>query len=258
RIIDAGVIDPALTKLRDPRGCLRPQLPNLSKLDRLRRTRSSARRREARLLAVVTKRALERAAILRTPIDDSEGTRYDAVAAAVADVRLHVNAAELRADDRSRGAGFEAAGVRAVLAHVRREVPPECVAAIAGGAVDRCRDTRRALDELHVPPRRVSERDGVVVREAGEVVAIARYLVPLLARDLACLASDAQRGVGEEGRDHRRTSEPRTSALGSRTSDLGPRTSIRHTSPFDSKIRTVGSSEIARRSLATSPRTRPR
>ena len=34
--------------------------------------------------------------------------------------------------------------------------------------------------------------------------------------------------------------------------------STRHTSAFDSMIRTFGSSEIATRSLTTSPRTRPR
>ena len=75
------------------------------------------------LLPVVAERALERAAIVRPPVDDAERTADDAVAAAVADVGLDVDAAELGADDRAGRARLETAGVLAVLADVGRELP---------------------------------------------------------------------------------------------------------------------------------------
>src|SRR5215208_7714698 len=43
-----------------------------------------------------------------------------------------------------------------------------------------------------------SQLDRVVVGHAGEAVGVGRNLVPLLAGDLARLAADADRGVGEE------------------------------------------------------------
>src|SRR5690606_32485106 len=47
------------------------------------------------------------------------------------------------------------------------------------------------LDEVHVPPRRRREVARVVVRDGAEVEALGRQVVPLLARDLARLAADA-------------------------------------------------------------------
>src|SRR5689334_18843737 len=56
----------------------------------------------------------------------------------------------------------------------------------------------RALDKCHMPPCRSSQMDCVVVRHASEQKSILRQLVPLLTGDLACLTSDAQRGVREK------------------------------------------------------------
>src|SRR6185436_8887287 len=97
-----------------------------------------------------------------TAVDDAERTGDDAVAAAVADVGLDVDAAEFGADDRAGRTGLEAAGVLAVLADVRRKLPRHLLRRVAAFA-----DGRRMLDELHVPPRRVAEGRGVVVGEAG-------------------------------------------------------------------------------------------
>src|SRR5262249_47962698 len=118
------------------------QLVEVAELDRLRRAGLRARRDFARLLPVVAKRALERAAVTWPPIDDAERARDDAVAEAVADVGLDVDPAEFGADDRSRRARLEAAGVLAVFADV-------------GGEVPRRQSVALALDERDVPPRRM-------------------------------------------------------------------------------------------------------
>src|SRR5205823_9987847 len=104
--------------------------------------------------------------------------RRDAVAAAVADVVLDHDGAELGAEDRARRADVEAARVRAVLAHVRAHQPPEVLLDLL-------------LDEGDVPPGVRVELAGVVVRVAGPDEAVLREHVPLLARDLARLAADA-------------------------------------------------------------------
>src|SRR6185503_1684848 len=57
---------------------------------------------------------------------------------------------------------------------------------------------RERLDELDVAPVLAVELPGVVVRVGCERGGVALELVPLLARDLAGLAADADRRVGEE------------------------------------------------------------
>ena len=57
--------------------------------------------------------------LLVAAIDHAERTRHNAVAASIADVGLHVHAAELRSHDRSGWTRFQASGVFAVLADVR-------------------------------------------------------------------------------------------------------------------------------------------
>src|SRR5215510_12840393 len=102
---------------------------------------------------------------------------------------------------------------------------------------------RELLDELHVPPVGAVEPAGVVVAVAGQRVlaAVGRgELVPLLARDLARLAPDADRGVGEE--PHRL----RHHAF-----------STLHTKALPSWIETLGSPTSAVSSFAASPVTRP-
>src|SRR5687768_10574334 len=164
RVVNRRILNAACAQVLDPLLRADAQIFDLAELDRLRRTRGRARRLQSDLLPVVTERALERAAIGRAAIDDAEGAGDDAVAAAVADVGLDVDAAEFRAHDRTRGARLETAGVLAVLAHVGREVPAEHIAAIPGvGRRHRNGDVARAFDELHVPPRRMSQPDGVVV-----------------------------------------------------------------------------------------------
>ena len=49
-----------------------------------------------------------------------------------------------------------------------------------------------------MPPGRLRKLLGVVVAVAGEVVAVGRQLVPLLAGDFTRLAADAERSVGEK------------------------------------------------------------
>src|SRR5690606_31232413 len=134
----------------------------------------------------------------------------DAVAAAVADVGLDEDAAQLGAHDGAGGAGFEAAGDPAVLADVGGELPGEEVGIVAAAA-----DLRLRLHELDVPPGRGAERAGVVVREAAEEEVVRRHLVPLLAGHLARLAADAEGRVGQErGGRHDRASS-RASVRGS-------------------------------------------
>src|SRR6185503_12664713 len=173
-------------------------------------------------------------------IDHAERARDDAVAAAVADVRLHVDIAELVLHDRAGRTGLLAAGVRAVLAHVAHHQP------LLDDRARRGRFDRDLLDECDVPPGRARELRGVVVRVAREREAVRRQLVPLLARYLAGLAPDAERGVGEEaGLAH-------AVLLGAR----GPRR-IAQVSDFDSWIETFGSITNGITAPAESPRANP-
>src|SRR5207244_7507309 len=105
---------------------------------------------------------------------------------AVADVGLHVNAAELRPDDRAGGTRLETAGVLAVLADIRRELPRRMLRRIAATT-----GARLMLDKLHMTPRRSAEREHVVVRKPGPEEAVVRNVVPFFARDFAGFAADA-------------------------------------------------------------------
>src|SRR4029077_20872536 len=119
---------------------------------------------------------------------------------------------------------------------------------------------RLLLHELHVAPRRVAEGERVVVRESAPSEPVVGDLIPLLARDFARLAADAERGVGEEagGPGHVEVPGPASRVPVVSTRDPGPGTLLTlQLRPFDSKIRTFGSSEIASRSLTTSPLTSP-
>ena len=159
---------------------------------------------------------------VRTPFDDAERAAGHAGAAPVAHIGLHHDGAELGAEQRPGGAHVQAAGVRAVLAHIRRHQPAELVG-VRRRDVHRGRSRGRAhprhaqpdqcptgfpclldvlaalLDERDVPPGAGTERTGVVVRGTEQLqIAVPRDSVPLLAGDLAGLAADADRGVGEE------------------------------------------------------------
>src|SRR5688572_14149144 len=93
RVIDDGVVDPARPQLPDARRRPGAEDVEIAELNGLGRARRGTRRLEAGLLTVVAERALERAPVAGSPIDDAERARHDAVAAAVADVRLDEHAA---------------------------------------------------------------------------------------------------------------------------------------------------------------------
>src|SRR5262249_22402499 len=172
-----------------------PHRAQIAELDRLGRARLCAGRRQVRLQPVVAERALSRQAARLVEADDVVRAGRDAVAAAVADARLDIDGVELRPDDGVRRAHFHAARLRAVLADVAHHVPGH--AALGG----------RALMELHVAPVLLVELTGVVeaVAERGRVPG---ELVPLLAGDLAGLAADAERRVGEEADRSRHCGSP--------------------------------------------------
>src|SRR5438270_9071836 len=167
RVVDVGVRHPGGMELRDARAGALAELLDGAELDRLRRTRLRTRRHEAGLLAVVAEGALERAAVGGAAVDDAERAGHDAVAAAVADVRLHINAAELRAHDRAGGTAVQTAGRLAVLADVGGERPRPRLRGIPSPA-----GHRGLLDELHMAPRGVAESERVVVGEAAPVQTI--------------------------------------------------------------------------------------
>jgi len=208
--VEPGDVDPSLVQLGQPPVGALAQLGQLAELDRLGGAGLGARGRLALLEPVVAERALERPAVVLAQVDDAVRTGRDAVAAAVADVRLDDDRAELGAEQRAGRAHVEARGVGAVLADVRRHQPLHAVGAglrrlvVARRRADRRHpeigdaDVERLLDERHVPPGGGTELLGVVVRHAGEEVAVLGHLVPLLAGHLARLAADAHRGVGEE------------------------------------------------------------
>src|SRR5690606_22720109 len=185
------------------------QLVQRPELDGLGGARLGACGGEPRLLSVVAERALERAAAagqpLWPPVDHAERAAYDAVAAPVADVVLHVHRARLRSDDRARGARLETTRRLAMLAHVGREQPAEGVLRLRL-ARHRPRDLGAEalllLEELHVPPRRGAERVAVIVGAGLPIDAIGRDAIPFLTGDLARLAPDADRGIGEEAHGH--------------------------------------------------------
>src|SRR5207302_934022 len=94
-----------------------------TELDRVGGARLRAGRLEAVLEAVVAERALGGAAVDLVAVDDAERARRDAVAAAVAYVRLKHDGVELGADQRTGRACVEAPRVRAVLADIGHEEP---------------------------------------------------------------------------------------------------------------------------------------
>ena len=222
-------------QLGDPaRGDLHQLLVG-AELDRVGRAGLRAGRLQPVLEAVVAERALAGAPVLGVAVDHAERTRRHAVAAAVADVRLQHHRLMLGADQRTGRAGVETARVGAVLADVGHEHPIAHLAHRLGDVhdarrglrsideVDRAggRDRRQLapgpgveralclflelrrgleqLDEPDVAPGRGREIPGVVVGDAlAGLRAVRGQVVPLLARDLAGLAADAHRGVGEE------------------------------------------------------------
>jgi hypothetical protein len=85
-----------------------------------------------------------------TFVDHSERTRNHAVAAAIADIVLHVYRFKFRPNDCTRGTRFQASGVLAVLADIGEELPTKRL-------FDACELRAHGLflfQKEHVPPRR--------------------------------------------------------------------------------------------------------
>src|SRR5438067_3755083 len=169
------------------------ELHEIPELDGRGRTALRAGGDHVRLEPVVAERALPCPAVVLAPVDDAEGARGDAVAAAVADVGLHVARVELGAHQRPGRTALQASRARTVLANVAHHQPGEVPRAGHLRA-----ERHRPLDEGDVTPGRRAQVLAVVVGEPGEAEAVVRQLVPLLAGHLAGLAADAERRVGEE------------------------------------------------------------
>src|SRR5207237_5458283 len=82
------------TLFRFPAECV-----DFAELDGLGGTRLGASRNQSHLLAVITERTFEGAAVIFISLDHPEGTCDHAVAAAIANIRLNVYPAELGAHD---------------------------------------------------------------------------------------------------------------------------------------------------------------
>jgi hypothetical protein len=103
--------------------------------DRFSRTNLGARRREATLLAIVTKRAFECAAgvgqRVRTAIDHTKRARDNAIPAAVANVVLHEHRSDFGPNNCARGTGFKTTGFLTVLAHIGEKDPAKRIFSVA-------------------------------------------------------------------------------------------------------------------------------
>jgi hypothetical protein len=117
-IVKNGVCHSTPLELRDPVVSFCLQLANLPKFDGLGRTSLRACRYQSCLLPVITERALEGAPIIWIALDYSKRTRNHTVPAAIADIRLNIDAAKLGAHDRAGGTSLQAAGIFAMLADV--------------------------------------------------------------------------------------------------------------------------------------------
>src|SRR5262249_17145522 len=159
-------------------------------VDRFRRAGLGARGLEAHLHPVVAEGALLRRSRHRIDLDDAERARADAVATAVAGIRLDHDGVEFRADDCPRRADLEAPRPHAVLADVAHHQPAPLAPVRA-----------ELLDELHMAPVNAVEVPRVLVAVATQRANAAvrgGQLVPLFAGDLAGLAPDAHRRIGEK------------------------------------------------------------
>src|SRR5262249_13155515 len=134
----------------------------------------------------------------RALVEDAERAGGDAVAAAVADVFLDDDRAELCAEERARRADVQARGVRAALADVGGHQPAQPAVAVRRRPLGRDAHGLALLAEGDVAPAVRAERRGVIVGLAGPDQAVLGDHVPLLARHLAGLAADADRRVGKE------------------------------------------------------------
>src|SRR5437868_2631804 len=95
------------------------QFFDFAKFNRVCGASLCARRLESVFLPVVAQGALPRSSIFMIAVNDAEGTARNAVAAAVANVLLHVHRAKLGAHDGAGWTVLEAPGASTMLANVR-------------------------------------------------------------------------------------------------------------------------------------------
>src|SRR5437899_6450526 len=134
------------------------QLVTEAELDGVGGARLGAGGPEAVVDAVVAEGALLRGARLLVERHDAERARGHAVTAAIADVLVDVDRAELGPVDGARRAGVQAARLSAVLADVRHEQPGEITVRLGAWC----------LDEPHEPVRLVGEVGVVLVARSEE------------------------------------------------------------------------------------------
>src|SRR5215207_1053969 len=216
RAVDVRLRVASSVKLRNPLFGDPFELLDLAEHDRVGRTRLGASWLHPVALPVVAKGALKDPAIFRDRRDDAVGTGRDTVAAAVADVGLDVDVVELVADDCAGRTRLLAGRLHTMLADVAHERPaPQSVElcptrelfAHVFGQSDEVNVAGEpalfgVLNKSDVAPGSAGELLGVVVGVAGQLVAVGGDLVPLLAGNLAGLAADADRCVGQESCRH--------------------------------------------------------
>ena len=121
--VEPGLGDSGFVELLDSGASRGVQLVERPELDGIRRAGLGARRLQPVPQPVVAQRALVGPAIVLSAIDHAEGATGHAVTAAVADLLLHDHGPEFGAEQRSRRAHVQAAGVGAVLADVGHHQP---------------------------------------------------------------------------------------------------------------------------------------
>src|SRR2546421_6556444 len=205
---------------------MRFQLLHLAELDRIRRARFRASRFDAIFYAVITERAFTcRMGTLFVTRDHSKRTGNDAIATAVANILLHVDRVELRANNSPGRARFLARRIGTMLANITLHQPAVCIEkgqsgpgwnkwneALASG-LSNVRLHIRAqsmltvlsvvappdlLDEEHMPPRGRAQLPGIIIARPCPARFLRWKLVPLLASNLTGFAANTQTRIGEK------------------------------------------------------------
>jgi len=190
RVVECGIFHASLAQRFHSLGCDLPQIFNRAKLDGLGWTCLGAGRDHSRFLPVITEGAFERATIIPIAFDYAEWAGHNTIGAAIANIRLNEYPAEFCANNRTRGAGFQASGVLAMLAYIGGKRP-----GVQLGRVSPKSRLRSLLDKLHVPPRLCADRARIVVGKTTPVKAIFANIVPFFAGNFTSLATDAQRRI---------------------------------------------------------------
>jgi hypothetical protein len=185
-----SIIHPTVMKLRDTFFTFVLQMADFTELNRLGRTSLGTSWNQSSFLAIVAERALKGAPVGRIPLYDSKRARDDAIRTTITDVRLDVDSTKLCTDNRARRTCFQAPGIFAMLAYVRRKTPGIQLTRIPPHP-----GFGSMLNKFHVPPRGVPDRTGVVVGKAAPMEPILLDPVPFLASHLAGLAANAESRV---------------------------------------------------------------